>query len=502
MRELVCVSRLSYHESDDEVLSEEDSVQRTLSSLSFSDGSSGSSTSRSSSAGTKPEPLRLQSPDSGFTTNGSPEDRLELAALATQATAQTKCKPVKKKRKKKMTPNFPPQHDLPKPPVLPPVSKETYLVTGNPDSSPESTTRTNHCPNPKGNYDGMLTYMDATMVAEWLTNANSSLEDLLAYCQQGDHFVQFAHFWLSEFPEVQKQEIYQMEHEILVEEVGLAFAVGKEANKVSRREITDLVSALFREYPKKLMSAKGSELFLDYLDILTSDKAERYKKLLADVRCSTRNRQYAQWLLATRSFALVSIWSAVINFYRNLLIQMGKTSGHSTPVVAGGSSKDSVCQRRLMQAVSLGYVDVVHYLIKNGRVDVTRSDSHGRSLLFSTIMLNQPEVVQYLVTKAIKVVEVNQASDTGNTPLHAAANSGNTEIVKILLSSPDILVDCQNRLCDNATPLHLAVMHGHKGVVEALIAAGADVTLKMGDQSALDIARDFNHLDLLPLLQP
>ena len=140
-----------------------------------------------------------------------------------------------------------------------------------------------------------------------------------------------------------------MEHEILVEEVGLAFAVGKESRKVVRRDGTDLVSALFREYPSKLLSSKGTHLFLNYLDILTSDRAERYKKLLADVRCSTRNRQYAQWLLATRSFALVSMWSAIVNFYRNLLGQHGIPPG--LPVPAVGSSRDNVHQRRLMQAV-------------------------------------------------------------------------------------------------------------------------------------------------------
>ena len=78
----------------------------------------------------------------------------------------------------------------------------------------------------------MLTYMDATIVAEWLTRSNTALEDMTTYCSQGDNFVQFAHFWLSEFPDTQKQEIYEMEHEILVEEVGLAFAVGKESRKV------------------------------------------------------------------------------------------------------------------------------------------------------------------------------------------------------------------------------------------------------------------------------
>ena len=47
----------------------------------------------------------------------------------------------------------------------------------------------------------------------------------------------------------------------------------------------------------------------------------------------------------------------------------------------------------------LGFADVVHYLVRDGLVDVTRSDSHGRSLLFTAVMHNQSEVVRYLVTR-------------------------------------------------------------------------------------------------------
>lgn len=41
---------------------------------------------------------------------------------------------------------------------------------------------------------------------------------------------------------------------------------------------------------------------------------------------------------------------------------------------------------------------------------------------------------------------------------------------------------------------------GHKDVVELLLKAGADKHLQMGDVSALDIARDFEHPEILELL--
>lgn len=53
------------------------------------------------------------------------------------------------------------------------------------------------------------------------------------------------------------------------------------------------------------MSSKGAHLFLDYLDVLTSERATAYRRLLSDVKCGTKVKQYAQWLLAIRSFSLV-----------------------------------------------------------------------------------------------------------------------------------------------------------------------------------------------------
>ncbi|XP_070185699.1 uncharacterized protein [Littorina saxatilis] len=420
LRDLVCVSRLTYRDSDeeDEIWSDEEVVKRDLSGLQLSDGST-SPASRSSSAGTNP-PVRLRSSDSVFVTNGSPvdksdstvtvslEDAAELSSGSSSSTvkSKSKSKPSKRKRKKKAMQLMPQQFELPKSAVLPPVSVDRFLFAQEP-SPPDSRYRAvgasvgaGDGQTKRGDFDPMLAYMDATIVAEWLTRSNTALEDLTTYCNQGDNFVQFAHFWLLDFPETQKQEIYEMEYEILVEEVGLAFAVGKESRKVVRRDVTDLVSALFREYPTKLFSSRGSVLFLDHLDILTSERAERYKKLLSDVRCSTKNRQYAQWLLATRSFALVNMWGAVINFYRNMLGQHGIPPGLPVPVL--GSSGDNVYQRRLAQAVRLGFPDVVHYLISGGHVDVTKSDVHGRSLLFSAIMHNQPKVVHYLVTRGME----------------------------------------------------------------------------------------------------
>jgi hypothetical protein len=78
-----------------------------------------------------------------------------------------------------------------------------------------------------------------------------------------------------------------------------------------------LIKAVFREYPIQLLSFRGAYLLLNYIDVLSSDRHdEEYKKLLSDVKCRTVNKQYAQWLLSIRSFALINLCWSVIKFFR------------------------------------------------------------------------------------------------------------------------------------------------------------------------------------------
>lgn len=49
--------------------------------------------------------------------------------------------------------------------------------------------------------------------------------------------------------------------------------------------------------------------------------------------------------------------------------------------------------------------------------------------------------------------------------------------------------------------IHTGILFtGNDDVVEKLLKMGANVQLKMGDLTAQDIARDFGHAELLPLL--
>lgn len=444
LRDLICVSRLTFRESDDEVyLSDEEKGVGDWDEISL--GSSGSCDSQLGSSSARKVG---QTPDSGCVTNGgSPfkdeELKLDLTSLKHK-------KRSKKKKKKALDPDIP-KMPFPKPPPLPPVrsvsgsdSGQDVPITPTPppqaakpkhtvaryvgtksikqdkhtappvqevtedvdeESAPVSSSRLRNpltyrvqaSDSETGNYDTMLNYMDATVVSGWLTRANKNVSEVAVYIAEDDNFVQFAHFWLSEFPDTQKREIFELEIEILREELGFAFAVGRDEGKVSQRDISNLIGAIFREYPVKLLSARGGFLFLDYLDTVTSGRTQKYKQLLSDVKCSTKNRQFAQWLLATRSFALVSMWCAIVNFYRNLLGRHSRTAGGTAPEVP--SAYKSVHQKRFFQALRHGYTDVVHYLNVGQCLDFNMIDSHERTLIFTAVMHNQPKVLHYLITR-------------------------------------------------------------------------------------------------------
>ncbi|XP_059174934.1 uncharacterized protein LOC131955031 [Physella acuta] len=498
LRDLICVSRLTFHEDEeDEIFSDED---RIISRLSLE---SSKSVVTSSSRNTP-----VVSPDSGCITETS--DINSVLPVQTQLddsdvvsndevhfksskTGNAKLTNNHKKRRKKVEVSLQPaRHELPKPSPLPPVKKssESKINSHPPENLKKQTTKVKS----RVNYDDILIFMDATMVANWLKRSNEAIQELAKFINSKENFVQFSHFWLSDFPDFQKKEIFSMEFDILLDEIGLAFAVGRDSNKVVRRDMLDLCGSVFKEYPVKLLGSSGPYLFLDYLDTLTSEKDDQYKKLLSDVRCSTSNRQYAQWLLATRSFALVNVWSSVVNFYRNLT----GVAIQSKPLDVSKFKETS--HKRMMQSIQLGYIDVISYLIKSGHVSMSYTDSQRKSLLFIAVMQNQPDVVKYFLSKEDSI-DVNQPADNGNTALHAASNSGNLPIVEILCGCSRTNVNCINTQCDRSTPLHLAVMHGHEQIVTCLLRHGADPQLKMADKTATDLAVDFDQKEILKLLE-
>lgn len=106
---------------------------------------------------------------------------------------------------------------------------------------------------------------------------------------------------------------------MIYEEVSLAFQAGLTDAKLSNQDIHKLISCALHEYPTQFME-KSAERLLDLVWTLSKTKTKEFRSLMSRVNCQTESSQYAQWLLAIRSFTLISMVSAVINFYRKLAV--------------------------------------------------------------------------------------------------------------------------------------------------------------------------------------
>ncbi len=80
-------------------------------------------------------------------------------------------------------------------------------------------------------------------------------------------------------------------------------------------------------------------------------------------------------------------------------------------------------------------------------------------------MLNQPEIVQTILTRAD--LQINDANDMGSTALMLGATRGHAQVVELFKSREDVDVNAANKQ-DGGTALILASIAGQLGAVECL----------------------------------
>ncbi|CAM9606151.1 unnamed protein product, partial [Ectocarpus sp. 13 AM-2016] len=118
--------------------------------------------------------------------------------------------------------------------------------------------------------------------------------------------------------------------------------------------------------------------------------------------------------------------------------------------------------------------------------------------------------VDALTTLLRKGADIHARGGRGMTALHTAAERGQAGATRILAKATGVEINCRDDF--GRTPLHLAASKGDLHTVEALVAAGADVSLRVennyaveyeglsGDCSALDFAAFGGHVNVMKLL--
>ncbi|XP_007882774.1 uncharacterized protein cyth3a isoform X5 [Callorhinchus milii] len=199
----------------------------------------------------------------------------------------------------------------------------------------------------KGLLDENFVYGDSAVLSDWLRRGSRALKDLKEWCNAGENFVRFAYFWLSEIPHNQKMKLLHLERGILKDQLCFAFARGLCAGKIQLRDLDAILSFTFWEYPQTILESNRLSVFLDHLDLMSSERTVELNGLLSDVKYSTRSPHAAQWTRAIRAFVLATLWLAVVKFYRSFVSNSQPPRSLDPQVV----SEASTCGKQKMEVL-------------------------------------------------------------------------------------------------------------------------------------------------------
>lgn len=144
-----------------------------------------------------------------------------------------------------------------------------------------------------------------------------------------------------------------------------------------------------------------------------------------------------------------------------LLLAAGAKPDYRSPVTGVGA---------LAAASAEGHVEVVRYLVKNGKADVNLQDLVGRTPIFYAVEKDQPEVLQVLLSLG---ADPNHQDNAGVSALMRASAKDQQACQKILLRQKGIDVNAQDNV--GRSVLTYAVYAEDIAPVQALLSAKADV---------------------------
>ena len=143
----------------------------------------------------------------------------------------------------------------------------------------------------------------------------------------------------------------------------------------------------------------------------------------------------------------------------------------------------------MILALREGSMSVFSLLLNASDINVEAKAFNGDTALMIAAYKGNIRAVKALLEKG---AEPNRP---GWTALHYAAAVGSNEIVQLLLDR-FAYIDAESP--NKTTPIMMAASGGHIFTVKLLLDAGADATLiNEAGFTAIDIARKFNHMDIV-----
>ncbi|KAH7854376.1 hypothetical protein Vadar_013090 [Vaccinium darrowii] len=135
-----------------------------------------------------------------------------------------------------------------------------------------------------------------------------------------------------------------------------------------------------------------------------------------------------------------------------------------------------------------------------GDVTESRWASKGWTDLHVAAAFDRTEEILSLVRASEERRPLDCRDKEGRTPLHLAASKGNERCARVLAGAG---ADVNAASKDGRTALYRAAANGDRQMVELLIELGADPTISSMDRgrSAIDVARDKGHTEVVNLLQ-
>ena len=122
----------------------------------------------------------------------------------------------------------------------------------------------------------------------------------------------------------------------------------------------------------------------------------------------------------------------------------------------------------------------------------------GFPSVYIALQLGHTEVMRELLAHG---ANVGATAAQGDTALHIAAQAGQGAALRLLLDGAGAAAAINARTDDGRTALFIAAMEGHADCVRALLAAGADASPDCQGYSALSIAEQQGHEEIVSLLR-